>query len=99
MNDSNTALELATAPQSAANMKAHVQAIQQVMKAVMKKNIHYGTIPGAGDKPTLFKAGSEVLLATFRIACDPEVQDLSTGDEIRFRVRAVGRHQTTGIII
>jgi hypothetical protein len=38
-------------------------------------------------------------MATFRIAVDPRVEDLSTGDEIRYRVFCVGTHQTTGTIL
>lgn len=76
---------------SAADVKAQVNRVQEVMRAVMIRDTHYGTVPGT-DKPSLYKAGAEVLLSTFRIAVDPEVIDLSTDDEIRYRVRAVGRH-------
>src|SRR5690606_12063089 len=65
---------------------------------VMKPDTHYGVIPGT-NKPSLYKAGSEVLLATFRIAVDPQVQDMSTEDEVRYRVKCVGVHQTTGIVV
>lgn len=85
-------------PQTADQVRSHVHRIQEVMKAVMKSDTHYGEIPGT-KKPTLYKAGSEVLLTTFHIAVEPEVDDLSTIDEIRYRVRAVGRHQSTGIIV
>lgn len=83
---------------TAADVKAHVQRIQQVMKAVMKKDVHYGQIPGT-QKPTLYKAGSEVLLTTFRLSVDPEVEDLSNADEVRYRVRARGVHQLSGVTI
>src|SRR3990167_9217062 len=83
---------------TAVEVRAHVNLIQEVMEAVMKKDTHYGVIPGT-QKPTLNKAGTEVLFTTFRIAVEPEVDDLSTPDEIRYRVRAVGRHQITGIVI
>jgi len=86
------------APMSAAQIKDRVQLIQQVMHSVMKAKTHYDTIPGT-DKPTLLKAGSEVLMATFRIAVDPEVMDLSSSDDVRYRVRAIGRSQATGEII
>lgn len=73
-------------PLTANAVVARTRLIQEVMKAVMKKDTHYGTIPGT-PKPTLYKPGAEVLLVTFRIAPDsPEVQDLSTGDSIRYRV-------------
>lgn len=80
---------------SAAEIRAQVNLIQEVMKAVMQDGTHFGTIPGT-DKPTLYKAGSEKILATFRIGCDPQVEDLSTLDQARFRVRARGFHQGTG---
>src|SRR5574343_315193 len=76
-------------PLTAANIKAQVQLIQEVMKAVMVKDVHYGTIPGT-QKPTLYKAGSEKILSTFRISVDLEVEDLSTYDCFRYRVKARG---------
>ena len=83
---------------SAGQIRERVNLIQQVMQGVMKAKTHYDTIPGT-DKPSLLKAGAEVLCTTFRIAVDPEVEDLSTSDEIRYRVRAVGRNQVTGEVI
>ena len=83
---------------TAADIKAQVQRIQQVMQAVMKEDVHYGKIPGT-PKPTLYKAGSEVLLTTFHIAVDPEIEDLSSNDEVRYRIRARGIHQATGIVM
>ena len=84
---------------TAQEIKAQVQLIQQVMDAVMEKDVHYGTIPGT-PKPTLYKAGAEKILTTFRIAAYPkEIDDLSTGDEIRYRVKVHGIHQTSGILI
>jgi len=77
---------------------ANVRLIQQVMADVMKKDTHYGIIPGC-KQPSLYKAGSEVLLTTFRIAVEPEVTNLSTTDEIRYLVRVVGRHQISGIVV
>lgn len=83
---------------TAVDVRAHVNLIQQVMQSVMKKDTHYGVIPGC-KLPSLYKAGSEVLLTTFRIAVVPEVEDLSTPDEIRYRVSAKGVHQPTGTVI
>lgn len=81
---------------TASEIRQQVNLIQEVMKAVMKDGTHFGTIPGT-DKPTLYKAGSEKILATFRIGCDPIVEDLSTHDEARYRVRARAFHQGTGV--
>ncbi len=79
-----------------AEVVAHAKTVQQVMQAVMKPNVHYGAIPGAGDKPTLLKSGAEVLCMTFRIADRYEVTDLSRDGAIRYRVNCVGEHQTSG---
>lgn len=83
---------------SAVDMRAQVNLVQEVMQAVMKKETHYGIIPGS-KKPSLYKPGAEVLAATFRIAVSYRVEDLSTDDHVRYRVTAVGTHQTTGIVL
>lgn len=82
-----------------AEVVAHAKTVQQVMQAVMKPNVHYGTIPGAGDKPTLLKSGAEVLCMTFRIADRYEVTDLSSNGVIRYRVNCIGEHQQTGVAL
>lgn len=88
-----------TLPATVEEIKGNVQLIQRVMEAVMLPDVHYGVIPGTDNKPVLLKPGSEKILTTFRIAVDPQVHDLSTPDEIRYRVHAVGRHQLTGIVV
>lgn len=44
-----------------------VRKVQELMKSVMRKDEHYGTIPGT-QKPTLYKSGAEKLGFTFRLA-------------------------------
>lgn len=83
---------------TASDMREQVNLVQEVMKAVMKPDVHYGIIPGC-KQPSLYKAGSEVLLATFRIAVSVHVEDLSTDDCIRYRVRTVGTHAPSGIVV
>jgi hypothetical protein len=83
---------------SVAEVRQHVNAVQEVMKAVMKADVHYGTIPGT-PKPTLYKAGAEVLCMTFRIADDYEIEDLSTPDMVRYRVKCIGKHQVTAMVL
>lgn len=51
-----------------AGVKRQVNLIQQVMRSEMTDGMHYGTIPGCGDKPALLKAGAEKLNLTFRMA-------------------------------
>jgi hypothetical protein len=82
-----------------ADIISHVAMVQEVMRAVMKPEIHYGVIPGTGDKPTLYKQGAEVLCMAFRVADSYQVEDLSTADVVRYRVTCVGTHQTTGIVL
>lgn len=83
---------------TAAEVKGQVQLIQEVMEGVMKEGIHYGVIPGC-QKPSLYKAGSEKILSTFRIAVDPEVEDLSTPDKVHYRLRVRGINMGTGTFL
>lgn len=82
-------------PLTANEIRAGVNLIQEVMQSVMKKDVHYGTIPGT-PKPTLYKAGAEKICSTFRIAIEPIVEDLSTPDEARYRVTARALSQSSG---
>lgn len=78
--------------------------VQKVMETVMKKDTHYGVIPGC-KQPSLYKAGSESLLSTFHISAEPIVEEFITRDdkgratEIRYRIKCVGRHSPTGNIV
>lgn len=72
-------------PLSAGEIQNQVNVIQHVMKQVMKKDVHYGVIPGCND-PCLYKPGAEKIMATFRLSAEPEVKDLSTEDKIRYQV-------------
>lgn len=74
-------------PMTSLDVQAQVNAIQEVMQKVMKRGTHFDKLPGCGDKPTLLKPGAEKIMMTFRLACDPEIEDLSTPDEIRYRVK------------
>ncbi|MGE7139746.1 hypothetical protein ACQKIE_19155 [Luteibacter sp. NPDC031894] len=70
---------------TAADVRAHVNLMQDVMLEVMKDGTHFGTIPGTKSK-SLYKAGAEKLMATFRLAAKPEVEDLSQNGEVAYRV-------------
>ena len=93
------ALTSAQGRMAVADIISHVATVQEVMRAVMKPEVHYGKIPGAGDKPTLLKAGAEVLCMVFRIADEYRVEDLSTADQVRYRVTCIGRHQVSGNVL
>jgi len=84
------------ATMNAEQVRDRVNLIQKVMKGVMQNGVHYGTIPGCGDKPALLKPGAEVLAVTFRLAIEPVVFDLSTPDEAHFRVETRAISQADG---
>lgn len=84
-----------TLPASVAEITQHALSIQQVMQAVMKPETHYGVIPGT-KKPTLYKAGAEVIAMTFRIADEYQIEEPQPG---KYRVTCVGRHQISGIVL
>lgn len=73
---------------TAADVRAQVNLMQDVMKEVMQDGVHYGTIPGTKSK-SLYKAGAEKLMATFRLAGDPEVEVLGRDGEVHYRVKVV----------
>jgi len=81
----NTELSIKSEHASADEIRANVNLIQEVMRSVMQPNIHYGIIKGCKE-PSLYKPGSEKIMATFRLAADPIVEDLCTDDAARFRV-------------
>lgn len=67
-------------------LQARMQTILEVMANVLEEGKDYGRIPGT-DKPTLYKPGAEKLMLTFNLAAgEPRIEDLSTSDEIRYRV-------------
>ena len=77
-------------PLTAKGVIARVRRIQEIRNEVMKKDVHFGVIPGC-QKQSLYKPGAEVLLMTFRIAAEePKVEDLSGPDAIRYRITRNG---------
>jgi hypothetical protein len=81
---------------SVAEVTQHAIAVQEIMKGLMKSNVHYGVIPGT-QKPTLYKAGAELLCMTFRIADEYRVEGVPDSAAIRYRVTCIGRHQVSGV--
>jgi hypothetical protein len=54
-------------PVSPEALQRQVNAIQEAMKQVMEEGVHYGKVPGCGDKPALFKPGAEKINLLFRL--------------------------------
>ena len=102
--------EIATKPGSAlsagaqsgrmavADIIAHVALVQEVMRAVMKPDVHFGVIP-VTEKHTLLTQDAEVRCMAFRVADSYQVEDLSTADTVRYRVTCLGTHQTSGVVL
>lgn len=74
--------------------------IREVLEAVMTEGEHYGKIPGCGDKPSLFKAGAEVLATTFNLAPTFVVQETNFANGHReYRITCTLRHIATGAVL
>ena len=92
----NAIVELPPMPiMSVAAMTDRINAIQTVTRQKMIADVHFGVIPGT-KKPTLYKAGSEMLLTMFQIGTTVDVIDLSTDDRIKYRVIVTGIHTPSG---
>lgn len=101
MTDSMLAIRsAATLPTrfTAEDLVANAALVDDVVKKVMKKDIHYGVVPGT-KKQTLLQPGADALCVAFRIAPTFKIEDLSTDDCVRYQVTCVGTHQTTGIVL
>lgn len=70
----NQSQAIECAQYSVQQLTYQVLSIQEMMKSLMKKDTHYGCIPGCGDKPTLLKAGGEKLCLMFRLASTYKIE-------------------------
>lgn len=80
--DTNGALTIVdSTPVEVAQVERQVQAIQGLMKRVMKEKVHFGTIPGCGDKFALLKPGAEKICMLFRLIpdCEEHISELGNG--------------------
>lgn len=83
---------------TAADLRTQVNLIQDVMRSIMRPDVHYGVIPGT-KKPSLYKPGAEVLCVTFRIADKYDIEDLSKDGIAHYRVRCLAIHQTSTMVL
>ncbi len=74
---------------------ARVNKVRELMKRVMKEGHHYGTIPGT-PKPTIYKAGAELLCMCFMLDPQYERQVTMDGDHREIFSRCVLYHIPTG---
>lgn len=89
--------ETSLAPLTPDEIVEQVTLIQNIMKKTMLENVHYGIIPGCGDKPTLLKPGAEKLSLTFRMApkYDITINNLTNGHR-EYEIVCNLYHITTG---
>jgi len=78
------------------DIRAQVNLIQHVMREVMKKDEHYGVIPGTGTKPSLLKAGAEKLCLTFRLDPQYEITERHEGSHLHIVSKCTLFHIPTG---
>ena len=86
-------------PASIEELKEQVKTIQQCMKGLMKADTHFGKLPGCGDKMVLLKPGAELILTLFHISAEPQIERVSDGFDVTYRVTVIGRHIPTGNIV
>lgn len=100
--DTSSHLVLATSeiarPMSVAERQAQINVIQELMRNNMKDGTHYGKV-FSGAKPSLWKPGAEMIAMTLRVAIDHSVEDLSTSDDVRYRVKAIAARQADGLFL
>lgn len=62
-------------------LKARANMVSDIKKQIMRKDTHFGVVPGCGSKPTLLKNGAELLCMAFKLAPDAKVEiaDLGNG--------------------
>ncbi len=68
---------------SVMEIKARLTKIEHLMRDVMRPGVHYGLIPGCGDKPVLLKPGMELLLSMFKLAPRLEIDKRDLGGDHR----------------
>ena len=69
--------------------------IKEIIHKVMKKDIHYGIIPGC-EKPSLLKPGAEVLCLTFRLSPIFESREIMDGQHMTVFSKCTLTHIQSG---
>ena len=65
--------------QRLAGLKKSQERVRKIKASLMTTDVHYGVIPGTGDKPTLLKPGAELLCSVYGLRPDFE-PTVSYGD-------------------
>lgn len=86
------------ASMTAADVKAHVAMVQDIMRSVMVKGEDYGIIPGC-EKPSLWKPGAEKLCVAFRLAPNFDSVETYDGNHLTVRSKCTLTHINSGKVI
>lgn len=92
---SRQAMSVIDQSMTVAQLEGLFNRIKEFQSKVMKDGTHYGEIPGTKNK-SLWKAGADTLQVAFNLGHEFIVEDLSTSDCFRYRVRARIIHTVTG---
>lgn len=92
--------DLSAGALSAQQIIGQITLIQQIMDAAMKKDHHYGTIPGCGEKPALFKPGAEKLCLTFHLSPTYDVtEEKGEHGHREYRVTCTLTARMSGVVV
>lgn len=87
------------------DMKAKIDLVKSYMSEILMKadpdkgiDGHYGTIPGCGNKPALFKSGAEMLLFGFNYRAEFDIDEVDLGNGHReVKVKTTIYSKNTGM--
>lgn len=98
ITENKTAVSSLNEPQySVAQMVAQRETIENLMVRVMKKDEHYGLIPGCGDKNVLLKPGAEKICYHFGLAPTYDVTKTEMpGGHREYEIICTLTHRPTG---
>ena len=81
-------------------IEEHRRAVEDLMARLMKDGVHYGTIPGCGNKPALLQPGAQLLAQLFNCSPTFEVTKTSHDNGHRtFDVVCRMVHRGTGVVV
>lgn len=96
--------EMAIAPQehrlTSRGLIEHINLIKEIMDKVLVTGVHYGLVPGCGDKPSLFKAGAEKIAMAFRLSPTFKITKTDFGEGHReYEVVCSLTHAISGVFL
>ena len=80
-NDALMSPAIAKHSQQIAEVLSMKATVQDLMKSQMKEDVHFGKMPGTGDKPTLQKPGAEMLRMVFSLRTTCNKDDIEITNE------------------